>query len=135
MSIVHNLTTRAWLLGLLLHAYIGGFAFFWGASTGDAYLVIVFAFLMTQLVSRPITLNLILQKAVREKIPGRYLRLFMNFAVNVLLANLLMSLMHSIHPGDMARFLAGPILYGLLYGVLYYLYFLLNLREQGLGKH
>jgi len=128
MKIFQKLTTKEWVLGLLLHVYIGGFAYFWGASTNDMYLVIVFAFFVTQLLSGRITFNVILQEHWEYRIKNRYVRLFVNFGVNVLIANILMTLINKIYVGDLAEFLSGPVIYGLLFGCMYFAYFILNLK-------
>ncbi len=128
MKIFQKITIKEWVLGLLLHMYIGGFAFFWGASTNDMYLVIVFGFLVTQLFSGRMTFNVILQGYWEYKIENRYVRLLVNFGVNVLIANILMAVINKMYVGDMAEFLPGPVIYGVMFGGMYFAYFILSLK-------
>lgn len=122
------LTKKEWLMSYALFTYIGGFSYFWAASTNDQYLMIASAFLFSQLIGMRILMIFILRKPFEFKIQRRIIRLAINFAVNVLIGNLLFVVIKTIHLGNIEEFMAGPLVYGCLYGLLYMLYVAISIR-------
>ena len=130
MRIMKEMSIKEWSLSVLLFGYIGGFAYFWGANANDLYLIVVVGFLTSHFIGSKIWMNAILQTDSDFKIAKRLPRVVLNFAVNMLIGNIIMFAINLVHPGRIDEFLAGPVVYGLGYGLLYTGYMLLSINTQ-----